>query len=231
MACEKYYGWMTEAALGELRPERESELLAHVAECDVCRKAYSHTKAVAAAADRGVERLVAGEPSPQFAARLRAQLAGEPIPARGNWSLWVPTMVGAAAVFVLLMIVLTRSPHSNSPNAGTLEPNQAPLASNATEGPPQPVPASRARIGHSIHTATHRQARPREPEVLVPPGQLEAALQFADAIRTGRVNGAQVLAAQQMLDKLLEPETSETPQRGAPEDDDSTDILRPSGLR
>ena len=37
MACEKYYGWMIRAALGELRPGEEREFRAHAAVCADCR--------------------------------------------------------------------------------------------------------------------------------------------------------------------------------------------------
>jgi len=37
----------------------------------------------------------------------------------------------------------------------------------------------------------------------VPPGQFEAVMQFADAIRSGRIDGKQLLAAEQETDKPL----------------------------
>jgi len=241
MACEKYYDWMTEAALGELRPERESELLAHVAECDVCREAYSHAKTVAATVDRGVETLVAGEPSPQFAARLRARITEEPAPVRWNWTGWpvvapasrrlFVAAAGTLALATLLLFVLARWPRHNNPAPTvTMNPSTSPVTL-VPQAPPQPRPVIPAQSRGASHVRRSVLPRSREPEVLVPPGQLEAALQFADAIRTGRVNGAQVLAAQQMLDKLLETEPSEIPQRDKSKDDDSAGALSPSVLR
>jgi len=81
MSCEKYAGWMTDAALDELRAERESEVLAHAMECDACRAALRHARTVRAFVDRGVESLVTGEPSLQFAAHLRRRIAHESEPA------------------------------------------------------------------------------------------------------------------------------------------------------
>jgi hypothetical protein len=82
MPCEKYSGWMTDAALGELRAERE--LLAHAMECDACREALSHARAVHDFVDRGVESLVAGEPSPHFATNLRRRIAALPMDGLGS---------------------------------------------------------------------------------------------------------------------------------------------------
>jgi anti-sigma factor RsiW len=75
MSCEKYSGWMTDAALGELRGKREPELLAHAMECEACREALSHATKVREFVERGIEALVEEEPSPQFATRLRRRIA------------------------------------------------------------------------------------------------------------------------------------------------------------
>ena len=58
MDCQKKSEQMMERindfALGELSPKSELELLAHVAECEPCREAYDHAKAVHSEVDRGV---------------------------------------------------------------------------------------------------------------------------------------------------------------------------------
>jgi len=43
-----------------------------------------------------------------------------------------------------------------------------------------------------------------QPEILVLPGQLGAILQFASAVRSGKIDGQQLLAAQEESEKPLE---------------------------
>jgi hypothetical protein len=43
-----------------------------------------------------------------------------------------------------------------------------------------------------------------QPEILVLPGQLVAILQFASAVRSGKIDGQQLLAAQEESEKPLE---------------------------
>lgn len=213
MACEKYSTWMTESALGALAPGRESELLAHAAECDACREAYKHAREVAAFVDRGVASLVNGTPSPHFNTRLRARIASEPAPARFHWPAWA-TAASALAVAAILLILLARggrtlNPHSAVPVASQSQPSSTPSVTfnlptqpAATEPPSAPRP----------HRVFRRFVpRSNEPEVLVQPGQFAAVLQYADALRSGRIDGEQIVAAQQLLDKPLEVTPIEIP--------------------
>ena len=62
-----------------------------------------------------------------------------------------------------------------------------------------------------------------EPEVLVEPGQLEGAMQLADALRSGRIDGAKLIAAERQLYAPLEIKPLEIvplspPEPVAPED-------------
>ena len=45
-----------------------------------------------------------------------------------------------------------------------------------------------------------------EPEVLVPPGQFVAVMQFANAMNAGRVDGEQIVTAQEQSEKPIESE-------------------------
>jgi hypothetical protein len=241
MACEKYAGWMTEAALGELHPGREAELLLHAGDCDACREAYNQAKAVARAVDRSVESLVAGEPSEQCAGRLRARISDEPGPVRWIWAggtVLAPksrrlfaVAAGTLALATLLLSVLARLPEHNNPAPTVALSSGASPETLLPQAPPQPRSMNPPQLRAVSQVRPFVLARSSEPEVLVRPGQLEATMQFAEAIRTGRVNGAQVLAAEQVLDKLLETEPSELPQGDTPQDDDSANALRSSGVR
>jgi hypothetical protein len=205
MACEKYAGWMTDAALGELRRKRETELLAHLGECETCRDAYRHAQEVNSFVDRTVGLLVDGKPSFTFATRLHARLAEEAVPARWAWAMWTPVAASAlagalAGVLMFAVIHAARLGHSTPVTASrTLPP---PSAQPATAGNFL-VPIHRSMRPSSVHPAGPPTARSREPVVLVDPGQLAAVMQFADAIAAGHVNGKELISAQQRIEEPL----------------------------
>jgi hypothetical protein len=181
-------------ALGEIHPQDELALLAHVAECEACRDAYNEAGALRSFVDRGMEKLVGGlresEPSPQFAARLRARLAAEPAPSR--WNLVVSEMwesatrrplyyvAGTAAVALLIAFAMsswTRRERSTSP---------APIEALTAQIPPAVTPPSTApsnsgndaqraaspqlpRAANPEHAPTTLASRPPEAHVTASP--------------------------------------------------------------
>ena len=207
MSCQKYSGWLTDAALGELRGDRELELLAHATECDACREALSHARQVRQFIDHGVESLVSGEPTPQFAMNLRRRIAQESEPLRSPWMAWAPVIASALALTVVLSIMVAhRRVHSG------LDPSVA-SALTPISTLPETATASPASPQHSQRTegklGPERTGRPHPlttalPEIIVPMGQLSAAAQLSAAINSGRVDGNQLVAAQQEYEKPLE---------------------------
>jgi hypothetical protein len=194
MACEEYSGWMSVAALGALPAGREGELRAHVGRCEACRSKWEAASALVAAIDGAVTTLVAGEPSPQFASRLRARIADEPTPAA--WLLPARPRLAAAlvAAVALFAVLLLRSPERASRGmpatntASAVAPSRAASAGPATQRVDAPSPQA------PRHAASDRRGRARfvEPEVLVPRGQLSAALLLANAVSNGRIDGTQI---------------------------------------
>jgi hypothetical protein len=230
MSCEKYSGWMTEAALGELRAEREPELLAHAMECDVCRDALSHARAVHDFVDRGVESLIADEPSPQFAARLRQRIARESQSHRSPWSAWAPVIAGALALAVVLAIMVARRPIRNvsSANVASAVNHFSVPSGTVTGSAATPQNAERtASKPNSEHDARARKAATAPPEIIVPMGQLSAAAQLGAAISSGRVDGNQLLTAQRDYEKPLEVKPIEIAPLEIPALDDATE--KPAG--
>jgi anti-sigma factor RsiW len=207
MSCEKYSGWMTGAALGELRPEREPELLAHAMECAACRDALAHAREVRNFVDRGVAALVAGELSPQFAVHLRRRIARESELQRSPWTAWAPVIASALALVVLLATMFTRRPVHNRSDpslASAVNPVSAvPTAVSAPAAIPQ-GPVRTASESASKRGARSSRAAAVFPEIIVPESQLAAAAQLSAAIDSGRVDGNQLLAAQQEYGKPLE---------------------------
>ena len=219
MSCEKYSGWLIDASLGELRAERELELLAHATECDSCREALSHAREVRELVDCGVEALVAGEPSPHFATNLRRRIAHESKALRPPWMAWAPIIAGALALAAVLAIMVAHSHVRSLPNPGVASEVApiSPLREAATASPASPQDAEQmARTRDSGHTARARISTAALPEIIVPKGQLSAAAQLSAAINSGRVDGNQLLAAQQESEEPLETKPIEIPQMEIP---------------
>jgi hypothetical protein len=206
---------ISDLALGEIHPKAELELLAHVAECEACREAYSEARAVRALIDRGVESLVAGEPSPQFDARLRASIAREPISALGYRNplrLWEPAtrwplscVAGVMALVVIIifaMTSLTRRQRSAPLIAAVPAASTLPVDSGIAI---QPSTVNPERHRTKLASRSSRSARThREPEVLVSGEELRAVAQLYEATQAGRVDSERLYTSQQQTRQLLE---------------------------
>jgi Putative zinc-finger len=219
MDCQKKSEQMRERindfALGELNPKSELELLAHVAECEACREAYGHAEAARSLVDRGVETLVAGEPSPQFTARLRARIAAEPAPTRWNWDAWriwepvtqrrLSYAAGAVVLATILAVLLIGLPrrHVFAPSVAEVTSTTSALPSTATAFPKAPTnPDSRKEFTSSRSVPSPKIRR--EPEVLVPKGELLAVVRFYEEVHSTSVDSEQLYAAQEKPQKPLE---------------------------
>jgi putative zinc finger protein len=219
MDCPKKSEQMRERindfALGELSPKSKLELLAHVAECEDCRGAYDHAKAVRSLVDRGAQTLVAGEPSSQFMGRLRARIAAEPAAAGWNWDagrIWelatqrrLSYAVGAV-VLATILAVLVADLHRRNGSASS-------VAEVASTIPAPPSVATNSPRTFAIpeqprkNLASVPALSPRircEPEVLVPRGELLAVVRFYEAVHTTTVDSEQLYAAQQEPRKPVE---------------------------
>ena len=219
MDCSKKSGQVREQidafALGELNPRSELELLAHVAECEACREAYHHAKAMRSAVDRGVESLVAGEPSPQFAARLRARIAAEPAPKHWAWDAWrvwehasrqtLSYALGTLVLATLLIVVRMGLPrkHVSAPAVAEVTSTMSPSPSVATDSPrTSAIPVhSRKKLASGSVPSSGIQ---REPEVLVPKEEFLAVVRFYEAVNSTPVESEQLYSAQEEPQKPLE---------------------------
>lgn len=202
-------------ALGELNPKSELELLAHVAQCATCREAYDHAKTVRSLVDRRVETLVASEPSPQFITRLRARIDAEHAPKRWIWDSWrvweqatqrrLSYAVGAVALATILGVWIMGLPrrHVSAPSAAEASFTTSASPSVASNSPRTfAIPEQPRKKIASVPAPSPRIRR--EPEVLVPKGELLAVAQFYDAVHRKPVDSEQLYAAEQETQKPLE---------------------------
>ncbi|HTS12369.1 MAG TPA: hypothetical protein VMH00_09650 [Candidatus Limnocylindrales bacterium] len=234
--CGKYSEWLKDAALGELNARSDRELLAHAAQCDACRDAYQHAREVGAFVDRAVESLVEGEPSAQFATRLRARIAEEGTRRRLGWWAWALIATTATAAVVALL-TLSRTPLRPvpGPQFTTNVPAQPTARTPLPITPPAPGGAQTHPVAvHTPTTARHRvpdrAALAAQPEVIVQPGQLDAIAQFADAIHAGRIDADQLVASEDRVAKPLEINPIEIkPLEQPPATEGSSDTTADSG--
>lgn len=186
MDCETYHGWMTEAALGALDPAREARLRAHLEACAACGEEFRRAQTLAQAIELGVAASVSAEPSPILLARVRAQIAAEPAPSRLFLPSWIPLAVGALAALAALALWLR--PHAPPvPHPFHLAPEITSRAAPRPALPAEPAPAhtaaNRARAHISSGSAKNAARQAALPEVLVPPGEWQAALQFVATLQ------------------------------------------------
>ncbi len=203
MACERYTDRLEDAALGALDPARDAELSAHVSTCRECRAGLERERLLVAAMEQGIVASVAGDPSPEFVARLRRRLAEEAARPRFGFAGWVPVAVPVVALAALAIVLLAPRPSRPPANsAKTREPAETGRAERAAS-PLSPG----ARNEHPAVRKGLRKATPRrgpnvgnEPEVVVEKGEWDAVVKFYDAVWNRRVDASTVARGTQAGD-------------------------------
>jgi len=210
MDCEKYAEHLTACALGQSPPALQSELAAHIAGCVACRQAYERAQCAADLVNRGMKALVAGEPSPQFAARLRARVADE----RHTGNFWAGRFPIVASVLLCVtlaaIVAVAHFRHGGEPapepNAASVLP-PAPSNMNALARPRPSLREARARESRSYA----RRSTAAQPEVLVAPGQMAALARFDEALQQYQAAGAHAIAQPDDTDEIMKIEQLQVP--------------------
>jgi hypothetical protein len=228
MACERYEdalkqmaaGFASTAAARQLgAPRVESEFESHLAGCARCREELEALRNALALVDAELDPLAALEPSPDLAARIRRSAAEDAAePARRPAWLW-PALAAAAGLLVAFAILMRRPP-AELPVAAVA--NRLPQAA-ATALPPVPSrdPSSKGgspALGPAVVATSRSEAADRvrtgeprghlaspEPEVLVPPGQVEALQRFARLVNSERVASPSLAAVEQGSPEIVPP--------------------------
>jgi hypothetical protein len=114
--------------------------------------------------DRELARLRAIEPSPEFAAKVRARIAEEPARSTSWW--WVLAALPAAAAVALAVSFATRDVPDVPAPAPVHADVHLPLDSREVA-----TPADSADAAKPVRTHAHREPRQRthEPEILIDP--------------------------------------------------------------
>jgi hypothetical protein len=166
MACERFRDALAEVAAGAAAP---AAVDAHLASCEACREELAALRRALALADAEMAGLLATEPSPELAARIRGAVAeAEPSPGwRFGW-LW-PAVAAAATLLVALVVVMGRgTPPGSGPRVAVdAHRPQSAGGTGAREPVGEPVaPADRPVPGadghHLVTPRSSGQAERRE---------------------------------------------------------------------
>jgi hypothetical protein len=159
-----------------------------------------------AAIDREIQTALAVDPSPEFLARVRTQIAAEP-PGATTWLPWTLVAAAVMAAIVAAVVVMSQPPERTGGTATaqgdirltpevSIEQPRAPEGSRAsadTTDRPVETPGTqrRAPARRLTPAAAHPEARlvaamPAEPEILVDPREARAMRLVIRAARDGR---------------------------------------------
>jgi putative zinc finger protein len=213
MACERYREALTDFAAGGLLP---AELEAHLETCAACREELALSRRALETVDADLRQLAAVEPSRDLAARIRLA-AAELAAAEEVANAWHPAFaLRALAVGVLVAVlafVLFRGRAPSPASVATVSPRPPQTEAMPRSSPPAPEApaASRSTVsarpmeGVRRPLPPARPALPPEPEVLVPPGQLEALERLAALVNRQRVASPSLAAVEQGSPELVPP--------------------------
>jgi hypothetical protein len=151
-------------------------------------------------------------PSPEFAAKVRERI--EQAPAKPSWNVWAWAGAAATCVVAVIAVVLWRSgQHDTSgrepvtlAEAQPVATAQPPVAARPAPVEPLVTPSARAAaplVAHATAPVGPAAARRTEPEVLVPPDQLNAIRRLMAAVRAGEAAGLP------QAPTLIDPDTGE----------------------
>jgi anti-sigma factor RsiW len=209
MSCDRFKSRLLDFALGA----DDAEFRAHLDGCASCPAQLETQQALLASIDRGVASIVQGEPPGDFAAHVRRRIAEKsaaPRPWFAGWRLiTAAAALGVVAIVALLMIGRPpRPPQSarvqlGSPIAPAVKPREATSPSELARGE---APRSGAVGQRTMRPPRQPQlAANREPEVLVPRGEMAAVMRLYEANWNGKADGASLVAQLPPVEESLKP--------------------------
>ncbi|MFZ0465223.1 MAG: hypothetical protein WAL78_05920 [Candidatus Acidiferrales bacterium] len=196
MNCERCRTAMMDAATEGLAAARRAEFEAHVHVCAACREELQRVRMLLGAIDRGVAAEVAAEPPADLIRRVRQRIAEEGAAKDASPLRWVP-VAACAAMVILAVAWMVRSRTGTPQNvAGTTQAaakNPPPSSSTSlvVRGSDVAVKqgdADRKPLVVEVHRVAERRTLrvEREPEVLVPPGQMEEIMKLAAMLNSSQ---------------------------------------------
>ncbi len=153
--------------------------------------------------ERDLRDALAVNPSPQFAARVRARIAEEPARVERRLGLWTwPIAAGAFAAIALAIAVWP-------PRSDVAPPHASLLAARSFGVDAAALPSAATSIIASVQTPrvtiAPRADRRAEPEILISPSESRAILNLIAGIRTGRIDPSSLPAQPPAVDLDIQP--------------------------
>jgi Putative zinc-finger len=214
--CARFRESMADAADAALSPSLRTEFDVHLRDCATCREELRRVQMLLEAINDGVSASVAAEPSPQLIANVPQRIAEQQYRAPAWWRqrAWLTAASACATLAILLFAARTthklnqplRGPvpnpiaSSSAPSNPSGSPTRRPAVESATSVPPRKPAPLFAR--HASPPALDRPAP--EPEIIVEPGQMRAVLEFVAALKSGQVDGTELLGSQREANQPLE---------------------------
>jgi hypothetical protein len=185
MSCERYATAIADHACGaDLAPD----VAAHLESCPACAGQLVRDRRAIEGLDTELQQMLAIEPSPFFTQRVQAHITTAP--AKQSFRGWLWMAAAAAGAIVLAVLFLT---------ADRQQAPAIPVQTLATPAPATPVreqpvpvvvkesPAPIRRVAPRPAEAERRTVA-REPEVLVPAGQMQAVARYMALMRSGKLD-------------------------------------------
>jgi hypothetical protein len=184
MSCDRYSAAIVDHACGA---ELTGDAAAHLQSCVHCRSLFDQQRRSIGAMDRELQEMLAIEPSPQFAPRVRAAVASAPAAApRLRWIWWSGAVAAAAAVIVFASRPPIEPAARPSPTVAAHIP--APIESAPrVEASTRQAQAPPTRNQPPRLTRT-RHSQPPAAEVIVPSGQMQAVERYVALVRSGQLD-------------------------------------------
>jgi len=218
MACERYRKALTEVGAGAPAP---AEFQAHLGGCGVCPAELEAVQRALALADESLRELLAADAGPALRARIRKAVGEEAARVRGRgrffWTWGAAPAIGTALMVLAALVVWRQARIPKPPSGPSVVESQGRRTGASTSRPSEatpPLPAPPASASAAAETARGPQqvagldarasARQRraiiptaatEPEVLIPPGEVEALLRFTLELQHRQIEPDSLLLA------------------------------------
>jgi hypothetical protein len=215
MNCEQCRTAMMDAATDGLARSQRAKFEAHVQGCAVCGEELQRVKMLLREIDRGVAAEVAAEPSADLLRNVRQRIAEESAAKNATPLRWVAVAVCAAVVMVAAVTWMMRAQRGtfrtareNVQTAAGKTPRSSAHAAAAIrngETPKTPSEGTRVTVASARRIAAGKtQLKEREPEVIVPPGEMQLVMKLAAMLKTAQGESSSITTA-----KLNQVQTAE----------------------
>lgn len=213
MNCELCKMRMSDAAMDSLSMPQRAEFACHIQACGSCRMEFGRVQALLQTIDSSVMTQAAAEPSSDFIRQVRIRIAAESAPVHSRWRLWAPAAACATVVIIATAMWLVwpeglkpdRALKTAAVNVSSIAVNHsAPSSASGVASIPKKIAAIRSARPAAMRRRGRIKREQGAPEVVIPPGEAEAVLQLAAVLRSGKLDGAKLIAERKEAEKPIE---------------------------